>query len=298
MWPLIFTIRLLEVAGSVAGGSGSGPVSAPASTPSPTPAEPTPASGAPSASPTGTPDGQQPTTPTQPADDLQDGNWRELRSRYEAQKAEIATLKANSNPAATAAVTKAQTMAKTLGYTDADFNEAFLADPVKTMQILAEESAAQAAGNRQQPQNQDLAKQIEDAINAKLTPFQEAQNRQATEAAMVKYEQTLSTLVSADPILKEAPQEVVDVVKDYLGEYFSTQPQILLAMKTKGDFSAMDEAVKFTSGRLHGAFKAWLAKTNGQPSGNQSAQRPNGAAKLTLDDIINDPGVLGSQYKA
>ena len=304
MWPFIFTsfFRPMEIAGATSGGSGSGPAPSPSSsTPSPTPAS-TPGQGSTSSpSPSGTPDSQQPTTTTQqPADDLQDGNWRELRSRYDAQKAEISALKANANPAAAAAVTRAQSMAKDLGYTDADFNEAFTKDPVRTMQILAEEAAAsQTQQQTRQDSQPDLQKQIDDAIAAKLSPFQEAQNRQATEAAMVKYEQNFTQLASADPILKEAPQEVVDVVKDYLGEYFSTQPEILLAMKTKGDFSAMNDAVKFVSGRLHAAFKAWLNKTNGtQPgaTGNQQTQR-SGGGKFTLDDIINDPGVLGAQYK-
>lgn len=303
MWPFIFAgwFRLLNTAGTLPGGAGSGPATPAASTaPSPTPAASTPAVALPASTP-GTPNPADPNpasqTPTQ--DDLQDGNWRELRSRYEAQKAEIATLKANSNPAAAAAITQAQSMAKTLGYQDADFMEAFTKDPVRTMQILAEESASrQNQPNPQDGQAPDLNKQIEDAINAKLSPFQEVQNRQATEAAMVKYEQNFTQFVSSDPILKDAPQEVVDVVKDYLGEYFSTQPQILIAMKTKGDFTAMNEAIKFTSGRLHSAFKSWLAKTNGSPTSSNGSPAPRAPGKLTLDQIINDPGVLGDQYKA
>ena len=196
-------------------------------------------------------------------------------------------------------MTDAQSLAKTLGYADADFNEAFLANPIKTLEILSAEQAAKAAaGDHNQQPSGDLAKQIEDQVKAQLTPFQEQQNRQATEAAMVKYEQNLTTLISADPVLKEAPQEVLDVVKDYLGEYFASQPQILLAMKTQGDFSAMQDAVKFTSGRLHSAFKAWLAKTSLQPGQSGTApvgSRPNG--RPTLDEIINDPGVLGAAYK-
>lgn len=279
---------------SVPGGAGSGPAPAP----SPTPAAPTPAVAPPASTP-GTPAPEStPGTPQTPAqDDLQDGNWRELRSRYDQQKAEIAALKANSNPAAAAAVTRAQSMARDLGYQDADFTEAFTKDPVRTMQILAEEAQAKAASGQQQPQDgsPDLNKQIEEAINAKLSPFQEQQNRANTDAAMVKYEQNFTQLAAADPILKEAPPEVIELVKDYLGEYFSTQPGILVAMKTKGDFTAMNDAMKFVSGRLHSAFKSWLNKTGNTAASSPTA--PNGKGKITLDQIINDPGVLGKQYR-
>jgi hypothetical protein len=189
-------------------------------------------------------------------------------------------------------------MAKDLGYTDADFSEAFTADPVKTLQILAEEHAARqsAEPQGQQPQGTDLSKQIQDAIDAKLGPVQAFQNRQATDVAMQKYETTVSDLCKADPILKDAPDEIVSIVKDYLGEYFSTQPAILQAMKQSHDFSAVPEALKFVVGRLHSGFKAWLAKSGGAPPPAASAAaRPNG--KFTLDQIIDDPGVLGDNYK-
>jgi hypothetical protein len=301
MWPFLFNlglIRLLDVAGSEAGGGAAG-TPAPASTTS-QPAASTPAAGGtPSPSPSGTQQADQPTTTTQPADDLQDGNWRELRSRYDSQKTEIAALKAQANPQAAAVVTHAQSIAKTLGYTDADFNEAFLADPVKTLEILTSEQAAKAQPGAQsvdQGQSTDLTRQIEDAVNQRLTPIQEFQNRQQTEVAMQKYETTLGDAIKADPILSTAPPEIVEIVKDYLGEYFSTQPQILLAMKTKGDFTAVADALKFTAGRLHSGFKAWLAQTNPQSTtGTTPAARTGG--KLTLDQIINDPGVLGAQYR-
>lgn len=289
--------RFYDEAGSTAGGTGSGPATlAPAASSS---AASTPAAGTSPASATGTttPPASGTTPPATPApDDLADGNWKELRTRYEAQKAEIATLKSQSTQAA-AVTTHAQNLAKTLGYTDQDFAEAFTADPVKTLSILNQEAAARPASDPNAPPDKgDLTKQIEDAVNAKLTPIQEFQNRQTTEVAMTKYNTTVDGLIKADPILATAPPEIVDIVKDYMEEYFSTQPEILLAMKTKGDFSSVPDTLKFVVGRLHGGFKAWLAKSGPQQAtGTGAPAAPNG--KFSLDDIINDPSVLGKQYK-
>lgn len=300
---LFIPLRLYDMAGSGAGG-GTGAASTPSATPSSTsssasaastPAASTPAASAPASSSTPATPGAA--TPT--ADDLQDGNWRELRTRYESQKAQIADLTARSTAAA-AVHTHAQQLSKTLGYTDQDFADAFAADPVKTLQILESEAAAKpsASATPQGQQPPDLNKQLEDMVNQRLTPIQDFQNRQATEVAMTKYESTMDGLIKADPIISTAPPEVVSLVRDYLGEYFSTQPQILLAMKTKGDYSAVPDAFKLVAGRLHSAFKSWLSKSQGGGSSTSAstAAAPKGA-RPSLDDIINDPGVLGAQYK-
>jgi hypothetical protein len=295
---------LLTPMESGAGGAGAGP--APSATPasatsSSVPAASTPAQGSQTPpSPSGTPSDQStPPGLQQPqADDLQDGNWRELRQRYEQQKAQIAQLTSQSTAVAQVA-SHAQGLAKQLGYTDQDFAEAFSSNPIRTLEILQQEAADQQQSQPQSPQTPDLAQQLEAMVKAKLDPIADFQNRQATEVAMGKYESTLDSTIKADPILSQAPDEIVSIVKDYLGEYFSTQPEILLAMKQKGDFSMVSDSVKFVAGRLHAGFKAWLAKSNGGgPSlGQQSpaSGKPNG--RPTLDQIIADPGILGSQYK-
>lgn len=290
--------HLLDAAGSGAVGAGTGP--APSAPPSAAPpAASTPASGSttpppPSGTSNEPPPSGQPQTP-QP-DDLQDGNWRELRQRYEAQKAQIAQLTSQST-AVSQIASHAQGLAKQLGYTDQDFAEAFSSNPLRTLEILQKEAGQQQL-EQPQPSPDDLNSKLEAMVKAKLDPIAEFQNRQATEVAMGKYESTLDTTIKTDPILSQAPDEVVSIVKDYLGEYFSTQPEVLLAMKTKGDFSMVADSVKFVAGRLHSAFKSWLAKSNGQTTvGAQPpvSGKPNG--RPTLDQIIADPSILGPQYK-
>lgn len=291
LWFLPFRPQI--EAGTPSGG-GSAPTPAPAP-PSPTPA-PTPG-GAPAAPPPATPASGTPPAPTPDPADPADGNWREMRQRYDQQKAQIAELTSRS-ASLTSVHTKATEMARTLGYTDADFTAAFSADPIGTLNILSEESRAKsvAPSNDNQPTN--LAEQIRAEAQRQIAPVNDIVNRQVTEAAMVKYNSSVDTAMTADPILKDAPAEVQSLVKDYLEEYFSTQPNILLAMKTKGDYTAVPDALKFIGGRLHGAFKSWLTKTNPpSPGGQPNPGTPASGGKFSLDDIINDPGVLGSQYK-
>lgn len=308
-------IRLLDAAGSGAGsGGGSGAsstptaVQAPASTAVSTPAGQSQGASSTSSEGSQSQQGQQQgQTQTQPdPSDPAYGNWKALRDTLQNERTRAAGLETQLQTF-TQLRTGAQTLAKTLGYDDADFTEAFNADPAGTILILRqEEAAARQSGQRggqqqgQQGNQQDLQDQIRDLVRKETAPVTAQVNQQITEAAMVKYEQNLTTAITADPVLKNAPPEVHDIVKDYLGEYFASQPQVLLAMKTKGDFSAIPEAVKYISGRLNTAFAKWLAHNNagGRPSQTSPAlQRPNGGAKITLDDIINDPAVLGAQYK-
>lgn len=287
------------------GGSGS-PPPAPTAAPSPTPAS-TPG-GSPAPSPSATPSptpaasGSPTTTTPTPADDFQDGDWRTMRTRYDSQKAEIATLKSQSG-SYTKVHSQAQGMAKTLGYTDQDFTDAFSTDPVKTLSLLSQEmserqSTTQAPSG--QPSSQDLAAQIAAETQRQIAPINSIVNRQVTEAAMTRYNQTVDGLLTANPVLKDAPPEVTSIVKDYLGEYFSTQPSILLAMKEKGDFSMVPDAVTLVANRLHAAFRSWASKTQPpQPGGAPPANGlPSGNKKFSLDDFIERPEVLGDRYKA
>ena len=131
-------------------------------------------------------------------------------------------------------------------------------------------------------------------------------NNQMTEAAMTKYDTTLNDSITADPILASAPNEIKEIVKDYLGEYFASQPEIMLGFKQKGDFAPVKEAVTYIAGRLQAGFTAWL-KVNNQTGGFQGRQQQGqqgqgngqgqGNKRPTLDDIINDPSVLGGQYE-
>lgn len=311
-------LRLFNTAGmpvsGVGGGSGTpSPIPSPSPTPSPTPASTPGTGGSPAASPSATPGQSAPGSTTPPTqtptpDDIVDGDWRTMRTRYTEQKNQIAQLTAQS-ASLSKVHSQAKEMAVSLGYTDQDFTDAFATDPIRTLELLGQETRERAASQPrgQQPapgstiQPGDLAAQIAAEAQRQIAPINNIVNRQITEAAMTRYNQTLDQHISADPILKDAPPEITSIVKDYLGEYFSSQPAILLAMKEKGDFSAVPDALKFVSNRLHSGFKAWLAKSAPpQPGGAPPVNGlpAPGGKKPTLDDFINSPELLGDRYKA
>lgn len=253
--------------------------------------------------------GQQTPPPDPNASDPAYGNWKALRDQLD-QARQSATASQTQLATWTKLSTEATGLAKELGYTDADFKEAFEKDPVATLAVLRSEKQQQGSGRTQQrdPNNgQFTREELRNMIKEETAPVSEHVNRQQTEAAMMKYEQIRDTEIKADAILATAPKEVHELVNDYLGEYFATQPEILNAMKTKGDFSAVKEAVKYVSGRMNGAFQAWLRAMNAT-GGSQSRQAAvpgnqgpgQGGKKFTLDDIINDPSILpgtGDRYK-
>ena len=253
--------------------------------------------------------GQQQSDPN--VNDPAYGNWKELRTQrdqYRTQAAEHAAQLETWNRIST----EASQTALELGYTAEDFATAFKQNPTRTLQILAQEQAqrqSQRGQGRQQQGQQDGQPDLEELVRSRVDsatkPVTEFVNQQMTEAAMTKYETSLTENITADPVLKGAPPEVHEIVKDYLGEYFASQPDILLGFKQKGDFTPVKEAVTYIAGRLQTAFTAWLNKNNstggfqgrqqGAGQGQQGVQRPNG--KVSLDDIINDPSVLGEQYR-
>jgi hypothetical protein len=317
MFRLVFlTVLLMDAAGSEAGGgagSGAGTGSQGSGSTSVTPPSTAGTGSNNQNTPSGTNNGTQNTGSQQQTDpnesDPAFGNWKALRDQATGYRTRVSELEGQTQTW-TQIQTKASTLATTLGYTPEDFQAAFKADPMKTLAVLAQEEATrqgrqgQDGNGRRQEDGQDLDGKIKKMVENATKPANEFVNRQMSEAAMVKYETALTENITADPILKNAPPEVHDIVKEYLGEFFSTQPEVLLGFKMKGDYTPVKEAVTYIAGRLQGAFSAWLKANNqtggfqqGNGTGQQGSQQGRTNAKVTLDQIIDDPSVLGSQYK-
>ncbi len=307
---MIFTLLILtglarpmDAAGSEAGGGAGTPSTPAAASTTPqsvsTPAS-TPGSGSqPSSSPNGNPDtpGQQPPAVDPNINDPAYGNWKAMRDRQQALQADLQTAQSQLQQWQ-GLTTEATTLATKLGYDQADFEAAFKQDPIRTLQILREEANRQPG--QQDPNRQD-PNTIQDLIRREMEPINSVVNQQITEAAMTKYNTAVTDSLKADPILKDAPESVHSMVRDYLDEYLAAQPQIVQAMKFKGDYSAIKEATTFLAGRLHTAFTDWVNSRNGggqqQPSFSTNRSPAPTGKRPTLDEIINDPSVLGAQYK-
>lgn len=294
---LLGLARPMDEAGSMAGGGGAGTTpAATVSTPASTPGQgSTPTATSPTAT---TPDsGQQASTTTTAADpnvnDPAYGNWKALRDQRDQVQLQLNQAQAQVQQWQ-AISTEAQTLATRFGYSAEDFQQAFAADPIKTLQILRQQS-----GNGQQPTTQQSTdpNTIQDLIRKEMEPVTSVVNQQITEAAMTKYTTAVADSIKVDPILKDAPAPVHELVKDYIDEYLASQPNIVNAMKFKGDYSSVKDAVTYISGRLHGAFSEWLKTRSASPATTTSTSPAPTGQRPTLDQIINDPSVLGDAYR-
>lgn len=310
-----FSFRLARMRNTGAvvpdGGSSSSATSAAATSAIP-PVTTAPSSPPPSDSPTGsTPPASQPGN----NGDIEDGNWRQLRTKYEETRARAAVLDkiADRVPAdklesvATrwhGIQTEASTLAKELGYEDADFAEAFEIDPIKVLSTLRaeKETAASRQTNPQKP-NETSAQyeaRMQQMIAQAVKPFSEHINKQISDQVMAKVDTEFTT--HFDAALPNAPKGIRELVQDYVSEALAHDPNALVAMKANGDFSRVKEVVDFTAGRLKSVFTEWVAAeraraTGSTRSGSTQTTAATGSSRPTLDDIINDPGVLGPQYK-
>lgn len=297
MFSLLFILGLarpMDGAGSEAGGGAGTPPSASVSTPASTPGQGSTSTAPPAASTDAS--GQQPPASTNDPNstDPAYGNWKALRDQRDSVQAQLQQAQTQVQQWQTIS-TEAQTLATNLGYTAEDFAQAFQADPIKTLQILREQQAQGESTHTPDPTS------IQDLIRKEMAPVNEVINKQMTEAAMVKYNTSVTEAIKSDPLVKDAPAPVQELVKDYLDEYFAAQPEIVKAMKFKGDYAAIKDATTYITGRLHGAFSEWLKSRNAPPSGESAASINNNPAprgtRPTLDQIINDPSVLGDQYR-
>lgn len=285
-----------------------------ASTATPAPSTPasqtgTPAPTTPAASTTGTTDPE-----------VQDGNWKQLRDAYGKYKSRAEVLDSLGIPDAdlpgvaknwTTISTKAATMAKALGYEDSDFKTAFEQDPLATLQLLQSETATAAESTRtpaatttetRRPgeTQAEFDARIDALVEARTKPFTEHINKQISDQTVAKIGTELTAAMDAD--LPGAPVEIRDIVKDYVEEYLAGQPAILSKMKTSQDFAVVKETVNFVTGRLKSAFAAWVkaetTRTSGRPAtaATPAAVRP-ATGRYTLDQMIEDPSLIGEAYK-
>lgn len=282
--------------GAPAGGGGS-------STPTGTTQSGTTQSGTPAA----TGDGTQ--TAAAKPDDIPNGDWRTLRTKYDERGTKLdAYQKLGDDPTKleaglkvyTTLRTNSWTAAKQLGYQEADFDDAFAANPEKTIEILRQQAAEQQRnGTQPNPDGKKLEDTVRDLVAQQTKPFNEHINKQMTEAALTRYNNEFNTLIAADPVLKDAPSEVHQLVRDYLEENLIHNPQRLEGMKLRGDYGFLKDDVTLVANRLQDVFTKWQTKTQGRGPSTLPGVRPNGAAKKpTLDEMIADPSVLGDKYRA
>lgn len=269
----------------------------------------------PASAPGTTPPAAASSTATQPADDLQAGNWKAMRERLNTAEQKAALLSNIEGldeaqlPVAwkqyTAMTTELRSLGAELGYTDAELKEAIDADPVHALSVLRGEKTRVAATQTPKPGESriDYEARIRDEVAKQTKPFTEHINKQLSDAVQAKIGEEFTK--SFEAALPNTPPEVKSLVQDYLEGYLAS-PEArnhLVAMKARGDYSAVDSVVKTVAGRLQDVFTKWVAhettRTGGRSAALPTTPGAQGSTRRgpTLDEIINDPGVLGEQYR-
>lgn len=205
-----------------------------------------------------------------------------------------------------AVTTEIQTLGAELGYTPDELKAAIDADPVFALSELRKAKAEAAPPPPPKPGESqvDYDKRIADEVAKQTKPYTEHINRQISDAVEAKIHTEFTRVY--DAVLPNTPPEVRGLVQDYVEEYLASPAakNQIIAMKARGDYSSVETVVTTVAARLKDVFTKWTAAEQtrtgrGTPStpGAPSPTAPNANGRFTLDQIIENPGVLGPQYQ-
>lgn len=280
-------------AGGTGAGSGAGPVGGGA-----------PAGGAGSGSSTGTGTAAAPAQ-SQPID--------QLRSAYEGIKKEFEPYqKLGLKPEQ---ITSYQTVyqrtyeqvasiGRQLGYPDDELSEALQADPVATLDYLRREFAAAQQGRERANPEADLQARISQGIEEAMTPLNEWHNEQLTTNANSTFDREAYRLAGElfqkeGVDIKSISPDELDAIMFATSEYLKYDEEALRALKYEGKTAAIAKSFNEAIKGLDAYYMARSKRSSAMPARSNQGQpqpgQPNGK-KPSLDDIINDPGILGKQY--
>jgi hypothetical protein len=201
---------------------------------------------------------------------------------------------------------EAASVGRSLGYPDDQIVEALLENPVATLDFLRDEAFKRTQG-QQQPQQQqgvDLNDLVERAVGEQVGPVREWHNTQLTEQANARFESTVQQLAAAH--FKSEGLDIANVPEDEMSMLMSAASEILKydgaalkALKFKGETAPIQRAFKEAVTMLD---KYYLARTGRSGGAMRPAAQPGRPAaqangkKPSLDDMINNPGVINSKY--
>ena len=199
-----------------------------------------------------------------------------------------------------------------LGYPDEEIVEALREDPVATLDYLRNELQAKSQGRERQNPEADLQARIQSGINEAMTPLNQWHNDQLTQNANATFDR--ETFRLASEVFKQEGVDIANVAEEELeallfgaSEYLKYDDDGIRSLKYEGKTAAIAKAFNEAKVGLDKYFLARMKRegsgvgprTNGAPAG----RAPNGqfvpgqaGKKPTLDEIIDNPGVLGQRY--
>lgn len=264
----------------------------------------------------GTPAGGQPAG--QPAGGAGDG-IAQLRTAYEKVKTDFEPYqKLNLKPEQITQYSgvyektykEVASVGRQLGYPDDQIAEALQEDPIATLDFLRNEFAQRQQGGQQRQQGgQDLNELVQSRIDEAIGPVQEWQNTQMTQAANSKFEQTVyqmaTELYKSEGLdVSQVPPDEMDLLMSATSEILKYDDGALRALKYEGKTAPIQKAFTEAKTMLD---KYFIARTqrSGQrvgvtgraPNGQFQPSQQNGGKRPTLDEMIDNPGLIGEKYR-
>jgi hypothetical protein len=291
--------------GGGAGSGGGGAAPAPGSAP---------ASGAPGSNTSGTPGTPAPGGDPGAGAGGGDANIRQLRENYQKYTAygkpeQIAKFKATYE----SAYNVVKELGTGLGYSEDKLLEAFERNPFGTRDFLLQKQAEQEAAGGGQEEPDEIAERIQAAVDRQFQPYRERENQRLTTEAQSRVDRVTSDSINAHfKALGVDPSKIDPAEREFMRvvamEALKYNEKGLEDVKLRGKNAAVQEAFKVGMDHIERYVAARMKReraassignnTGGTGAPGRGAPPPRADGKKpTLDDYINDPGLVGDKYK-
>ena len=195
---------------------------------------------------------------------------------------------------------------RSLGYPDAEILEALQENPIATLDYLRNELAqAEQQQRQQQPTDRDLRELTQQYVQDAIGPLQARENERMTREANALFERTVyQAAVEAYKTegidANSVPPDEMFLLTSAASEILKYDEDALRALKYKGETAAVQKAFTEAKTLLDKYYIARSGRSGGvravSPQRGANGQFQPGAKKPSLDDIINDPGVISQKY--
>ena len=244
-------------------------------------------------------------------------NLRQLREAYEGIKKEFEPWqKLNLKPEQVTQYSgiyqkvygEVGALGRELGYSDEEIAEALNENPVATLDFLRNQ-AAEAEQNRQQPDGRELNELINQGIEKAIGPIQQRENLRMTNEANALFERTVHSAAveafKAEGIdVANIPQDELFMLTSATSEILKYDEGALRSLKYEGKTASIQKAFQEAKGYLDKYYLARAGRDRArvQPPSNRNAngqfQSQQPGRKPTLDEMIENPGVINQKYSS
>lgn len=201
-----------------------------------------------------------------------------------------------------------------LGYSQQEFDDAFKADPDKTIQFIAKKAAEAAAkdGNRQLTQK-DIDDRLDKKLKDAISPFEQREQQRLVAEADFKITQNFEKLggeIYSDAAWKAMDGGEKDFLRMVMDEVMLADEAGLEEVKMKGSTAPIQRAFKKATTFLDSYYTSRVKRETGRPAGKAAAagkqaagtgeakpgHNPENGKPWTVQEMIEEPKRINEKY--